>query len=220
MTTKHTTGTYQEILSFRESTISRARGNGVAWHLGAARRFARECASLQANHSDPASTDALTHYCLGAVVLSVGAMEAYGNELLYAKEPNKKAAEDAVRVARGKKKRISGVLAKLVYAIDQRGRPSLDKRAKEYGAARALIQVRNGLVHFWPEWKDEKVVHARIAKQLRAQKVASHPAFDPKAAHFPEEYMAAGLATWACSTAKAFLEWARDAAGETDKKFE
>ena len=62
------------------------------WHLGAARRFAQECVDLE-TLSDPASAEALVHYCAGAVILSCAAIEAYGNELLYAAETDKKKAK-------------------------------------------------------------------------------------------------------------------------------
>lgn len=199
------------------SVTTRARGNAVAWHLGAAKRFAHECVALEAKLPDPASADALGHYCLAAVILSVAAMEAYGNELLYAAETDRKKAKKPVHQRR--KPRQSEVLANFVVALDDRGK-HLDEAAKEYGEACALIEARNGLVHFWPEWKDAKVEHADIAKQLGlGSRFALHPMADPKTAVFPEDYMGAGMTTWAYSTAKAFLEWTAKAAGE-DKKFE
>jgi hypothetical protein len=186
------------------------------WHLGAARRFAQECVDLE-KLSDPASAEALVHYCAGAVILSCAAIEAYGNELLYAAETDKKKAKKPVR-KRSRERRESEALANFAVALPDRGTP-LDATTKEYAEASALIEARNALVHHWPEWTDEKDEHAKIASLLRG-KFPLHPSIaDPKAAHFPENFMAAGMAGWAYETAEAFLEWVAKAAGE-ERKFE
>jgi hypothetical protein len=145
-------------------------------------------------------------------------MEAYGNELLYAKEPNHRTARRPVN-ERSRKDGRSEVLTSFVVALEDAGQ-RLDEAAKAYKAAGALIAARNELMHFWPEWKDAKVDHAEIAEQLRGENVPPHPLFHPTTARFPEEYIGAGLAEWAYSTAKAFLEWAAKAVGDDDRKFE
>ncbi len=204
------------------------RTSGPWMHLGAAKRFADQCVLLEAAHQqaqfESEEAETLLHKSLAAVILAASALDAYANQLLHDKQEVKdkwKARDEARSAAKKRSREKPGpeILQKFAYALEQRGR-LLDETSKEYQDVLALIDVRNSLVHFWPEWTDEKKEHEKIRSTLRALNIApSRVATNPAIAHFPEDYMGAALARWACVTARAFLERMRDEAGDSVTTF-
>lgn len=197
--------------------IARARGNVVAWHLNGAKRFSERCAEIEAEYAATRVLDGegLCHHCLASVMLSVAAIDSFVNELFHDlsvpanQAPQLRKLWEEVEL-RAIWKRYAGWLA-------FRNLAPLDEKDPAYLEANALISARNALVHHWPEWRDAKDQHFVMASTLAGKfSVTPTPCASPPI--FPDDYMSAGCAVWAWTSAVDFLEWFVKRAG-IDRRF-
>jgi hypothetical protein len=113
----------------------------------------------------------------------------------------------------GKGGRHVNVLEKYQLALLMAGQPQLDKGANPYQNVPPLIELRNALVHYRPEWYE----HGELAGQSKrmSDTLEKHmgqlfeastllpPGSQP---WFPAAALGAGCAEWAYSSSKAFAD--------------
>lgn len=155
----------------------------------------------------------LQSYAIGAITLSVAALEAAINEL-YLEAIDKSSNslsplnEDqmALLAELWPEAEWFGLLRKYQVVLTACGKEVLSTGTEPFQSTSALIRVRNALVHFKPEWDHELQHHKRIEDVLRgrfqlnqlAQKATGRTVW------FPSQCLGAGCARWACTTAVAF----------------
>jgi len=200
------------------------RGYKATQHLWAARRSARESreleASLAGTHSASVELEAVS---TNAVLLSVAFIEASVNEVLQdvaESEPgnlNSRCAgidEDAAALIRElwtkpAKLERAGILDKYQISLTACRRLPFDRGANPYQAASKLIELRNALVHFKPEWQMAGEEHA-LKKQLSNLFPGSSIFAGPVHPWYPSVCLASGCAEWAHTTATELVdEWWR-----------
>jgi hypothetical protein len=95
------------------------------------------------------------------------------------------------------------------------GKP-FDCGAKPYQDVAALIELRNGLVHFKPEWFDQQEAHAKLSKTL-AKKVEPSP-FLVSEPLFPRAWAGSSCTIWAVrSVSQLMVEFERRAGIDISK---
>ncbi|MEU1961535.1 hypothetical protein [Nocardia sp. NPDC019304] len=93
---------------------------------------------------------------------------------------------------------FKSALQKYQQALNLLGKPRMDEANDPYWSASDLIDLRNSLVHFKPEWQGQNV--HRIEQMLK-----KHPKFVENQQQigspwYPNKCFGAGCAAWACET--------------------
>lgn len=186
--------------------------------LATARLFARHCGEIADREGEldwpQPSWEASRSYAIGAVVMAVSALEASINELyLEAVDRNTHAlgALTAEQIAQlevlWEAVDRTQILAKYQLVLAVCGKERLAKGAEPHQSADALIDLRNAVVHFKPEWDDELDEHARLEKRL-ARKFDScvlASRAQGRMVWFPGRCLGAGCAKWAVATVERFV---------------
>lgn len=105
--------------------------------------------------------------------------------------------------------RMLSLLSKFQVALVCAGHDRMDKGAEPYQSVDVLVDLRNELVHFKPQWwHDDGRDEAKFVKRLRdrlAGRENRQPIGEP---WFPNKVLGAGCADWACSSVIGFArEW-------------
>lgn len=203
--------------SFASATL-RTRTNFAVQHMLAAARFARMSGDVEADHagepSDPFFEEIISY--VSATVLTSGAgLEAYINELfidadVFFSEYRQGTSGDLWDILWTEVERRP-TLEKYELALDLKKQARFAKEDKSsslfsaYKSACILIEVRNSLIHFKPQWDDEEKSHQHIAAQLLRENVQTSP-FTGSTPIFPTEFMSHDMAKWAVKTSWQFTE--------------
>jgi hypothetical protein len=96
------------------------------------------------------------------------------------------------------------ILEKFEFALTLSGKPTLDRGAKAYQHAAAMIDLRNALTHFKPEWTNEAVAHAKLSKRLKGLFTLSPFLADDLI--FPRRWATHGCTKWSVESVRSFSE--------------
>jgi hypothetical protein len=202
---------------FAGSASARMRTHFNVQHMVAAAYFARSTLEIEPNHAadlvDGEPYFAHRAYVTGAVLSAVASLEATINELFIdAQNPGSPTFE-------GADPRIPGLLAeesweeiegkstlcKYQKALTLVKKQEFDRGAPAYQDADALIQLRNALVHYKPEWNTEQKKHRKIEDRLKGR-FAPNPFTGPNDVFFPNKCLGYGCAEWAVNSGVTFIE--------------
>jgi hypothetical protein len=98
----------------------------------------------------------------------------------------------------------NSTLAKYQTALILARKPQFDRGASPYQEAASLIQLRNALVHYKPEWDTDQREHRKIEQRLK-DRFALNPFAGPNAAFFPKKCLGHGCAEWAVKSGVSFI---------------
>lgn len=178
--------------------------------LATAKLFVRHCAEIAEHEGEldwpQPGWETSRSYAIGAIVMAVAALEASINELyLEAVDRNTHAlgALTAEQIAQlevlWESVDRTNILAKYQLVLAVCGKERFAKGAEPYQSADALIDLRNAVVHFKPEWDDELEEHAKLETRLArkfddcvlASRATGHMVW------FPGRCLGHGCAVWA-----------------------
>ena len=151
-------------------------------------------------------------YVVGAVVLAAMAMETCINGIYLdacSKNRQKLKELDDQEIALLAEwwafldERRAGTLFKYQHALLLVRKPKLPPGENIYQNAKSLIDLRNALTHYKPEWDDAKI-HETINNQLKGR-FAVNPLAPDAYLWFPEQCLGSGCAKWAVTTAEEFV---------------
>ena len=145
--------------------------------IATAKLFALHCGEIADREGEldwpQAGWEASRSYAIGAVVMAVSALEASINELyLEAVDRNTHAlgtlTPDQISQLEVLWESVdrSNILAKYQLVLAVCGKERFSKGSEPYQSTDALIDLRNAVVHFKPEWDDELEVHAKLEQRL------------------------------------------------------
>jgi hypothetical protein len=182
--------------------------------LFAACRFAARIAEVEEqNREQPFGGfwEEILQNSLAVAVLTVAGLESYANELYFegaalAGQMNPVAIEEVAALIDRKK-----VLDKFSAALAFRAGKKLDRGVGPVQNADALIDLRNAVVHFRPEWTGKSGEHRKLSARLKG-KFDPTPVL-PNELLFPRAWASASFARWAIRTAVAFLDYFYQEAG-------
>lgn len=188
------------------------RYNFAVQHLLAAARFSRQCFNVETAHTNHAFGpffDEVLSYVSGTILCSVAALEANINELFAD-------IQDGIKVIDGFNTKLLenswtdieklSILEKYGKFFELAKSEKLDKGGRAYQFVKILINVRNALIHYKPEWHAEKKEHYKISQQLKGKFILS--AFvDESSPIFPMRCMTHHFAEWAVLSVLEFSDW-------------
>ena len=173
-------------------------------HLLAACRFVARVGEIQLADvaNQPQRWDELLQYALAAVMCLVASVESYANQL----EMDWRDTPGAGPVP--KSTLLSEGTAKVFKMLDEqlavRGGGHLNLKAPATVDEAALIRLRNGIVHYVPEWSDAQGKHQSLSAQLSG-KVTRHPYFADEGL-FPKAWATHETVLWALRVTLIFVD--------------
>lgn len=185
-------------------------------HLLAADHFARLAGKIEDEHSFDDLSGEMRDVHLAnvnaAVFFSVASLEASVNHLFAdARQGNLKRFEglhpDFPELLRQRWSDVKGprILPKYEAALSAAGKRPLDRGKPLYQYTQYLVDLRNALVHFYPEWDTDQERHRNLKKKLRPR--FPHSPFAAGGDEFfPYKCLGHGCAAWAVETAVTFTD--------------
>jgi hypothetical protein len=212
------------------SAVSRGRGSNTAvislkthfnvQHMVTAAIFTRKAREIEVTHDhrkDLVSGESFyAHrgYVTGAVFSAAASLEATINELFIDAQhgdPNtfKGAAPEfapslAERWDKVEQKRRS-ILSKYQLALDLAKKQKFSRDGSPYEEVDSLIDLRNALVHYKPEWDTDQRKHKEVEDSLKKARFALNPFSGPNDAFFPKKCLGHGCAEWAVNSSVSFI---------------
>jgi hypothetical protein len=184
-------------------------------HMISAELFARECddiakaeASLEWPQPRWSHSGSLS---VASVLLSVACLEATANEFFLEALDGQTEAMQKIGV-QGQQMLAAmwdevdrySILKKYEVALVACQAAPYEKKGSIYQAAAALIELRNALTHFKPEWDHSLDRHARLRERLNDR--FNSCALAPKTMiWFPHACMGAGCAKWSVLVVRDFI---------------
>lgn len=179
-------------------------------HLLAAARFSHQCREVEKENEGRDFGNFFNEIiaCTSAsVLLAVASIESNINEHLdYPNNIFPKLPENAARECCQLLSRLP-ILEKYNRALSINGLPPQDEGKLNYQNTKALISLRNELVHFHPEWQDDQKKHKSLSAQLRGKfPLTSFISESTGSPVFPYRIMGHGCTKWAVATAREFMK--------------
>ncbi len=186
--------------------------------LATALELASECERIEREQSaldwPQEGWERLQGLAVTTVVTAVAALEASINELyLQAADRSRDALESLTDEHMALLEALwptvewtRGILNKYQVALTACGKAPFDKGAEPWQSAAGLVRLRNALVHFKPEWRDEQREHKKLEELLssRFPENALSQRAKGSMTWFQGRCLGAGCAMWACDTVTAF----------------
>jgi len=186
----------------------RQRENFAVQHMLAAARFARACHRIEQEHAGkPLGSffGEIRAFVSAGVLSVVASMEANLNELL-ADKPRfgsgltERAFEEVWRDAERR-----SLLDKYQFVLVLLGHNEVPRGDALFQNADALVRMRNALVHFHPEWHDQKGKHQTVSERL-GNRFQPSPFISGNAPMFPMKCMCHSCLDWAVTTGRDFMQ--------------
>jgi hypothetical protein len=201
------------------SATASVKTNFSGHHMLSAAHFARQSAIIEKNDSDEITDELRAEhraYVTGAIVVSVASLEATINEVFISARDNDslfKGFDPTIPKVLAKfwdwyiVKRRPSILEKYLLILDVANKEAFDREKSPYQEVGDLIQLRNALVHYKPEWdtdlKNHKKIEDRLEKRLKTR---INPFSHANDAFFPKKCLGHGCAEWAVQSSIKFIE--------------
>jgi hypothetical protein len=140
----------------------------------------------------------------GAVFASIASLESYANELFIDHKTVFPELRVEVMAKLWELFEQKPTLEKFEFALLIKNAPAFDRGASPYQEIAAIIRLRNGLIHFKPEWFSEQEEHARISSILMHRATLS-PFFAATEPLFPRGWTSHATVKWVVRSVLAFV---------------
>ncbi len=201
-----------------ETATIRTRANFAGQHLLAAAKFARMSGEVETAHTGGSSTEPFftetVTYATGTILTAGAALEAYINQVfidgkVFPIQSIGANTEELWDIWWDVIERRD-IWTKYNLALELRNKLKLSQDNQsplypKYLSAHLLVDIRNALIHFKPQWDDEKKAHHQLTNRLLNESVRSSP-FGSCSPLFPHDFMSHDMARWAVKTAWQFIE--------------
>ena len=149
--------------------------------------------------------DDLRRLATATVMMAVASIEGYTNELFADAAQNFEpgALDSWLRAAR--KIDRKPVLDKCDWFLSFRSKPGLDRDKRPTRDIQCLVDLRNELVHFHPEWHDESRRHAELSETLKG-KFPPLKWLKDDPGIFPRAWTSHACARWAVQSSVDFID--------------
>ena len=195
----------------------RVKANFSKHHLDSSILFADKCLHIENEESSikwpqPRFDEAL-NYSSAAIVMAVAALESYINQIY---ESAHDVSGGLLESLANEKKELLvlhwpeverfPILKKYQIALTIKNGKGMDIGKEPYQSVDALIRLRNGLVHFKPEWDDSLRKHMELEKRLRNYFKPSRLTIHTNLVWFPYKCLGSGAAIWAGSVTRIYVK--------------
>lgn len=140
----------------------------------------------------------------GAVFASVAALESYANELFIDHKTIFPELRVEVMAKLWELYEQKPTLEKFEFALLLKSGPAFDRGASPYQDVSAIVRLRNGLIHFKPEWFSEQEEHAKLSALLKHRATLS-PFFPVVEPLFPRGWTSHATAKWVIQSVLTFI---------------
>lgn len=140
----------------------------------------------------------------GAVFASIASLESYANELFIDHKTVFPELRVEVMAKLWELFEQKPTLEKFEFALLIKSAPDFDRGAAPYQDVAAIIRLRNGLIHFKPEWFSEQEEHARISALLKHRATLS-PFFPATEPLFPRGWTSHATVKWVVRSVLTFI---------------
>ena len=147
--------------------------------------------------------DILAHAC-AVLFLAVSALESYGNELFVDHETVFPDVKPKVMADLWELLERQPILRKYEFALLLRGSTSFNRDRTPYQDMLKVIDLRNGLMHFKPEWLSAQKEHAKLSRNL-AHRATRPPFFKENEPLFPKGWVSHATAKWIVRSVLEFI---------------
>ncbi len=175
--------------------------------LGAARHTRSLCEVEKAHEGEAfgAFYEELSALATAAVMMCAASLEACVNELFA--DASKHFAPQMLPVWEIGSKDIDRktLFEKSDWFLTLRGKAVLNAGAEPLQSVAALIELRNGLMHFKPEWTGEEKRNVAISRKL-AGRFPPLPCLASEPNLFPLAWASGACAAWAVKSSMAFID--------------
>jgi len=186
-------------------------------HIDSSILFATHCSRIEEEEGHlewpQPGWDKTRSYALASIILAVAALESSVNELYQqAIDGDTNALASLTKEQMGLLEQLwpevekLSILKKYQLALTVKNGSGMDTGIEPYQSTRALIALRNGLLHFKPEWDDSLDEHMKLEALLKSYFKPSRLVERLKGSMvwFPHKCLGAGSAIWAGDTVKRF----------------
>jgi hypothetical protein len=198
--------------------IGRTKANLSRLHLRTAQLFLAQCEEITRNEAHlpwpQPHWEESRSYASGVVILAVAALEASINELYLESADRDQTALPEIALDRlellatlWEEVDKFSILKKYDIALAACGKEPLIKGAKPYQSAKGVVDLRNALVHFKPEWAGGLDLHSKLEEQLakKFQSCALASQATGALVWFPHKCLGAGCASWSIDSVRKFV---------------
>lgn len=184
-------------------------------HLVGAALFARKALEIECTHEEIVGSGepewAHRAYVTGAILSAAASLEATINEVYLGTPQGDPTAMEKTNprftvglVRNWRRLERSSILRKYQEALDFSEVSKFSEDDFLYKEVDCLIQLRNALVHYKPEWNTHQKQHKEIGDTLEGR-FEPNPFTGPNDAFFPKKCLGHGCAEWAVQSSLAFM---------------
>lgn len=183
-------------------------------HMLSAAHFARQSAIIETNYKDEITEELRAEhraYVTGAIIVSVASLEATINEVFISAVDDENLFEDFDHTTPKVLKELldvverSEILQKYQFVLTAANKEAFECGKSPYQDVAGLIKLRNGLVHYKPEWDTDLKEHKKIEDWLKPR-FNTNPFSHDNNAFFPERCLGHGCAEWSVKSTIEFIE--------------
>jgi hypothetical protein len=187
------------------------------YHLFAAAHYARASHKIEQEIKPPAPENERMEYVglvTGSVIMSVAALESRINDIYLS------AVDNNYNVFKGFELNILEALSEIWHDIGDKHistlrkyqiclllsrKSTIDKGEKIYQDVSLIIDLRNSLIHYKPEWDTVDGKHNKLESKLK-DKFKISPYSHINDAFFPKKCLSHGCASWAVKSVINFID--------------
>lgn len=176
-------------------------------YLLSACSFARQVKSLEAENEGKEFAEfweEIFGYASATILTTVAALESYINEFFIDAYNNFETVDKHTLSIVTEAYESKRILEKFGLALRLKKLSEFKKGDRIFQNVQLLIDLRNALVHFKPEWGNEQKEHAKLSGKLRGRFEASPFLSDSRL--FPKAWASHGCCVWAIESTMAFIE--------------
>lgn len=156
--------------SFVQATV-RSKFNLAILQMRAAARFSRRVEELENIIPDDPSKFALhweeiLQYSMASVICCASSIEAYANELFSERHRVFPNYSSNLLEELWKNYERKPTLDKFKFALLLRGKNAFDESSLVFKDVKLMIELRNAIIHFKPEWSEDAIQHKKLVFQV------------------------------------------------------
>ena len=190
----------------RASNTFESRSNFAAQHLIAAEYFRDQVVSIELENipsSVQFSPPQYLHYWFASVIFAAMAMEANAYDLMTTVNRNEESPAQGRRFRAEDLRKPLLDRYNLLHQIAMNGK-ELPRGHGISQDARALVLLRDEIVHYKTEWRSVATISKKLEALLRAR-IKLNP-YKCGNIFFPEQCVSASSSIWAINTSRSFME--------------
>lgn len=176
-------------------------------HLRTASKLSKMCQEVEVKNEGKQFGpffDDITDYSSACVMSSAAAMEAYINEIYIDSDKHFDSHDMNLLNDLWDVLEKKSVIEKFQFALLLRNKEKIPSSSTVMENVKALIKLRNALIHFKPEWVHLQKEHDKIGKSLNG-KFEMSPFVLNHEPIFPLRCMSFGMTKWAINTSYSFI---------------